>query len=153
MINNFFICIILFNLISYFFCDKSSPQIHSCLFQLVWVLPKGISSGGTRNFFVGGIEGAKCDSEGAKIKKYAENGWFWPFFSSDWGGKWGAGPLTFTPHAPPPWCHHWAALARTCSWNHRCIWVHKKQLWVLASKFMRILRNCTLEFLPSMWSC
>ena len=25
-------------------------------------------------FFCGGIEGAKCDSEGAKIQKFAENG-------------------------------------------------------------------------------
>ena len=31
-------------------------------------------SGGTRIFFVGGIEGAKCDSDGAKIQKFAENG-------------------------------------------------------------------------------
>ena len=38
-------------------------------------------SGGTRNFSVGGIEGTKCDSEGAKIQKIAENGWVWPFFS------------------------------------------------------------------------
>ena len=38
-------------------------------------------------FFVGGIEGAKCDSEGAKIQKFAEG----TFFSSDGGGggKWG----------------------------------------------------------------
>ena len=27
-----------------------------------------------QKFFVGGIEGAKCNSEGAKIKKFAENG-------------------------------------------------------------------------------
>ena len=44
------------------------------------------SGGGTRNFFVGGIEGAKSDSEGAKIKKFAKNGWFWPFFSFWLGG-------------------------------------------------------------------
>ena len=38
-------------------------------------------SGGTRNFFCGGIEGAKCVSEGAKciseganIQKIAQNG-------------------------------------------------------------------------------
>ena len=42
-------------------------------------------------FFGGGIEGAKCISEGAKIKRFAQNGWFLQFFSSDWGkvgGKW-----------------------------------------------------------------
>ena len=39
--------------------------------------------------FVVGIEGAKCDSEGAKIQKFACDGWFWPFFSSDGGCKWG----------------------------------------------------------------
>ena len=27
-----------------------------------------------QKFFCGGIEGAKCDSEGAKIQKFAENG-------------------------------------------------------------------------------
>ena len=38
----------------------------------------------------GGIEGAKCISEGAKIQKFAKNGRFSPFFSSDeGGGKWG----------------------------------------------------------------
>ena len=67
----------------------------------VWGL-KGFTVGQVRNchqrwhpvaapeiFLWGGIEGAKCDSEGAKIQKFAENGWFWPFFPSDWGGKWG----------------------------------------------------------------
>ena len=34
-----------------------------------------VSSGSTRNFFWGGgIEGEKCNSEGAKIQKFAENG-------------------------------------------------------------------------------
>ena len=61
-----------------------------------------IPSGGTRNFFLwGGIEGAKCDSEGAKIQKVAENGWFWLCFSSD-GGKMGAEPLTGGANAPMP---------------------------------------------------
>ena len=64
----------------------------------VWFLI--LASGGTRNFFVGGIEGEKCDSEGAKNPKFAKNGWFWPFFSSDWGGKWGAEPPTGG-HLPP----------------------------------------------------
>ena len=55
-------------------------------------------------FLWGGIEGAKCISEGAKIQKFAKNGWFWPFFlltggasrgqSLRWGGK--------CPHAPSP---------------------------------------------------
>ena len=58
------------------------------------------------NFFVGGIEGAKYVSEGAKIQKIAENGWFWPFFSSDGGGgQVGAEAPTGganAPHAPPP---------------------------------------------------
>ena len=47
-------------------------------------------------FFCGGdIEGAKCDSVGAKIQKFAESGLFWPSFlltggevggrASDWG--------------------------------------------------------------------
>ena len=56
-------------------------------------------------FLWGGIEGAKYVSEGAKIKKITENGWFWPFFSSDGGGQvgggrasnWGGGQM---PHAP-----------------------------------------------------
>ena len=34
----------------------------------------------TRKFLVGGIEGAKCISEGAKIQKIAKNCWFWQFF-------------------------------------------------------------------------
>ena len=33
-----------------------------------------IFHGGTRIFFCGGIEGAKCDSEGANIQKFAKNG-------------------------------------------------------------------------------
>ena len=48
-------------------------------------------------FFCGGHRRAKCDSEGRKIQKFAENGWFWPLFlltggqvdggrASDWGG-------------------------------------------------------------------
>ena len=40
-------------------------------------------------FFCGGIEAAKCDSEGQKSKKIAKNGWFWPFFLE--GGKWRGG--------------------------------------------------------------
>ena len=49
----------------------------------------------------GGIKEEKCDSEGAKIQKFAENGWFWPFFSSD-GGKWGAEPSDWGANAPMP---------------------------------------------------
>ena len=54
-------------------------------------------------FFVGGIKGAKYDSEGANIQKFAENSWFLPFFSSDGGVKWGKS-LRLAP--PPPWCRH-----------------------------------------------
>ena len=35
--------------------------------------------------FGGGIEGAKCISEEAKIQKSANNCWFWQFFDSGWG--------------------------------------------------------------------
>ena len=38
--------------------------------------PNQTASGGTRKFFVGGIEGVKCISEGAKLKKIAKNNWF-----------------------------------------------------------------------------
>ena len=62
--------------------------------------------GGTRNFFVGGIEGAKCDSEGAKIQKFAEKAYFGHFFSSDWGVSGGTEHLTGGANAPcpPSWC-------------------------------------------------
>ena len=52
------------------------PAQESYKAKICWI----DTSGGTRNFLVGGIEGAKCDSEGAKIQKFVENGWFWPFF-------------------------------------------------------------------------
>ena len=40
-----------------------------------------LTSGGIRIFFFGGgTEGEKCISEGAKLLKFAENGWFLPFF-------------------------------------------------------------------------
>ena len=81
-------------------------------------------------FCGGGIEGAKCDSEGAKIQKFAENGWFWPFFlltggqvggrASDWG--------TFAPHAPPPWCCH-CLFAIQIIWNK--FWMQNSQNWTL----------------------
>ena len=61
-------------------------------------------SGSTTNFFVGGIEGAKCNSEGAKIQKFTKNGWFWPFFLLT-EGKVGAEPPRGggqIPHPPPP---------------------------------------------------
>ena len=54
-------------------------------------------------FCGGGIEGVKCSSDGAKIQKFAENGWFWPCFS--WGGgKWGgrASDWGHLPPMPPP---------------------------------------------------
>ena len=53
-------------------------------------------------FLWGGIEGAKCDSEGAKIQIFAKNGLFWPFFSSDWGQVGGAEPLTGGKMPPCP---------------------------------------------------
>ena len=48
-------------------------------------------------------EGAKCISKGAKIQKFAKNGWFWPFFFLRMGGEEGQsvrleGPMP--PHAP-----------------------------------------------------
>ena len=60
---------------------------------------------------MGGIEGGKCDSEGAKIQKFAENGLFYNFFlmtggggasgdrASDWGGA--NAPM---PTLMPPLC-------------------------------------------------
>ena len=61
-------------------------------------------------FFLRGIEGAKCDSEGAKIQKFAENGWFWTFFLLTGGSSRGQslrlGGAGKCPHAPPPWCRH-----------------------------------------------
>ena len=60
-----------------------------------------------RLHFFGGIKGAKCVSEGAKIKKKknAVNGWFWPFFFFLGGGKWGQsldGVGANAPSCPPP---------------------------------------------------
>ena len=52
------------------------------------------------DFFCGGIKGAKCNSEWAKIQKIAENDWFWQFFSSD-GGKWGGGEASNGGQMPP----------------------------------------------------
>ena len=60
-----------------------------------------------QKFFVGSIEGAKCDSEGAKIQKYAQNMLILVIFSSDWGGggKWGQSLWRgggMPPFSPPP---------------------------------------------------
>ena len=63
-------------------------------------------------FFVGrGIKWAKCISEGATFHKFAQNGWFWPFFSSDWGQV-GVEPPTGGGQMPPcpPWCRHCCCL-------------------------------------------
>ena len=63
-------------------------------------------------FFCGGIEEAKCDSEGEKIQKFAGNGWFWPLFPSDWGKEGGqslrrgGGGGANSPDALHPWCRH-----------------------------------------------
>ena len=57
-----------------------------------------ISSGGTRIW-----GGAKCDSEDANIQKFAKNGLFWPFFSSDGGASGGKQSLRLQgewPYAP-----------------------------------------------------
>ena len=53
---------------------------------------------------MGGIEGAKCDSDGAKIQKIAENGLLWHFFPSDWGKVGGGQSLLLgeMPPCPPP---------------------------------------------------
>ena len=43
--------------------------------------------------------------QNAKIQKFAKNGLFWPFFSSDWGGQMGGRASDWgenAPHAPPP---------------------------------------------------
>ena len=49
-----------------------------------------LASGGTRIFLWGNWGGKMHISEEAKIQKIPENGWFLPFFSSNWGGgKWG----------------------------------------------------------------
>ena len=50
--------------------------------------------------------GEKCDSEGAKIQKFVENGWYWPFFLLR-GASGGAEPTTGGGMPPcPPWCRH-----------------------------------------------
>ena len=59
----------------------------------VWGWGRLSVSGGTI-FFVGDIEGTKCVSEGIKLKKFAENGQFLPFFLLTWGGGSGAEPLS-----------------------------------------------------------
>ena len=54
-------------------------------------------------FFAGGgvSRGAKCNSKGAKIQKFAENGWFWQYFPSDKGASGGGQMGGKFPHAPP----------------------------------------------------
>ena len=78
-------------------------------------------SGGTRIFVWGGWAskaGAKCDSEGAKIQKFAENGWFWPFFLLTGEGKGGAEPPTGgnLPSMPPPRCRHCQEYRNSPNW-------------------------------------
>ena len=55
--------------------------------------------GGTRKFSVGGIKGAKCISEGAKIQKFVENSCFFVIFS--WGGQVGSKCPLMPPLVPP----------------------------------------------------
>ena len=52
--------------------------------------------------FCGGIEGAKCDSEGKKSKNLKKMADFGHFFSSDWGGKWGEPPTEGNAPLMPP---------------------------------------------------
>ena len=84
-------------------------------------------SGGTRNFFVGGNKGAKCNSEGAKIQTFAENGWFWPFFLLTGVQVGGAEPPTGG-HLPPmpPWCRHWCECppppVKMCKSSFHILW-------------------------------
>ena len=55
------------------------------------------------NFFVGGHRGGKIRFWGGKleIQKIAENGWFWPYFSSDWGQVGGGANAPMPPLMPP----------------------------------------------------
>ena len=58
----------------------------------------------------GSIEGEKCISEGAKIKKYAKRKWLilTISFASDWGQVGGGQSLQLEENAPcPPWYRHW----------------------------------------------
>ena len=75
--------------------------------------PPGWSSGGTRNFFFGGaIEGAKCDSEWAKIHaKLCQKWLILAIFCSDWGQ---VGEQSLQRGDPPPWCRHWADPEHGC---------------------------------------
>ena len=61
-----------------------------------------LDSVAAQKFFCGGIEGAKCDSEGAKIQKFTENGWFGQFFSSDLGQVGGGGQSLWLGGICPP---------------------------------------------------
>ena len=57
----------------------------------------------------GGMEGAKSDSEGAYIQKFAENGFVWPFcLLTGEGGKWGEQSLRLWGEMSlcPPRCRH-----------------------------------------------
>ena len=68
----------------------------------------------------------KCDSEGAIIQKFAENGWFWPFFLLTGGGSGGQSLRLggICPHAPLDAATvytaliHWLAYERlNCHWT------------------------------------
>ena len=64
----------------------------------------------TPEFLVGGggIEGAECISEEAKIQKIVKNCWFWQFFPLLTGGKWSSRASIWGKMPPcPPWCRHW----------------------------------------------
>ena len=78
-----------------------------------------------QKFGGGEHQGAKCISERAKIPKFAKLGWFWLFFSSDWGCKWGGGqslqwgggqiPHGHAPLRPPLSGYHLSAYQKSKS--------------------------------------
>ena len=79
-------------------------------------LPVFKASGGTRFFWgEGHWRGKMCFSEGAKIQKISENGWYLHFFFD--GGKvgrasdWGKCPLM------PPWCCYCSRLPSRLSYH------------------------------------
>ena len=81
------------------------------------------SSGGTRNFFCGGggIEGAKCISEGGKNPKNCQNWLILTIYFLLTGGKWGGGQSLQQggSNSPcPPWCCH--CLQQGCHLESTC---------------------------------
>ena len=96
-----------------------------------------------QNFFVGGIEGAKCDSEGANIQKFAKNSLFWPFFlltggqvggsrASDCGGN-----VRMPPRMPP--------LMISSPPESKLIYEYKENTWKIVQG---LLQNFQLVYFP-----